>query len=101
MAPAGGHLEAGDHPQHRGLAAAARPEQREELALLDVEVDAVDGDDLAGRPTRSACASPTSWMAGVDAFVVRGVQSNGIAHDALDLPVEFVVAMRIATVAGW
>ena len=35
-------LEAGEHAQQRGLAAAARPEQREELAGRDIERDAVD-----------------------------------------------------------
>ena len=38
-AAAGGLLEAGDHAQRRGLAAARRAEQGEELAGLDVEVD--------------------------------------------------------------
>ena len=38
-------LEPGQHAQRRGLAAARGPEQREELARLDLEVDAVDGGD--------------------------------------------------------
>ena len=41
------HLEAGDQPQQRGLAAAGRPEQREELAVGDVEAHAFDGAGLA------------------------------------------------------
>ena len=40
-------LEAGEHPQQRGLAAARRPEQREELALVDVERQVVDGGEVA------------------------------------------------------
>ncbi len=36
-----GRLEAGEHAQQRGLAAARRPEQREELALVDVEAEPV------------------------------------------------------------
>ena len=40
-------LEAGDHPQRRRLAAARRPEHREELALGDVEVDAPNGGEVA------------------------------------------------------
>ena len=37
---AGGRLlEAGDHAQHRRLAAARRPEEGDELAALDVEVE--------------------------------------------------------------
>ncbi len=35
-------LEAGDHPQRRRLAAAARPEQREELAPRDRQIDRAD-----------------------------------------------------------
>ena len=43
-------LEAGDHSQHGGLAAAGRAEQREELAFADAEIDRIDRDDfvLAG-----------------------------------------------------
>ena len=47
----GRHFEAGQHAQQRGLAAAGGPEQREELAGLDVEADIVDG-----RPS-----SPSAW----------------------------------------
>src|SRR3546814_16766684 len=40
---AGAHgLQAGDHPQQRGLAAARRPDQHDELAVGDLQVDAVD-----------------------------------------------------------
>ena len=42
--PGVGLLEARDHPQCRGLPASRRPEQREELALSDLEVEAVDRD---------------------------------------------------------
>ena len=41
------HLEAGDHPQRRRLPAAARPEQREELAFADGERDVADRLSLA------------------------------------------------------
>jgi hypothetical protein len=42
-------LEAGDHPQHSGLARPGGPEHREELALGDVEGDAVDSAHLVER----------------------------------------------------
>src|SRR3546814_11607965 len=35
-------LQPGDHPQQRGLAAARRPDQHDELAVGDLQVDAVD-----------------------------------------------------------
>jgi hypothetical protein len=35
-------LEAGDHPQKRGLAAAGRTDEDDELALPDLQVDPVD-----------------------------------------------------------
>ena len=45
---AGGRaLEAGDHPQRRRLAAARRPEERDELAPLGGQVEVLDGDDVA------------------------------------------------------
>ena len=43
MRAGGRRLEAGQHPQQRRLAAARRAEQREDLALGDVEADVVDG----------------------------------------------------------
>ncbi len=40
-------FEAGEHPEKRGLAATGRPEQREELSLVDIEAQVVDGDEIA------------------------------------------------------
>src|SRR5690242_2930466 len=40
-------LQSGDRAQRRRLTAAARAEEREELPLLDVEIDAAHGVDLA------------------------------------------------------
>ncbi len=45
--PRGRLLEAGDHPQRGGLAAARRSQEREERPPRDVEVDVVDGDEVA------------------------------------------------------
>ena len=39
IVPRGRVLEAGDQPQQRGLAAARRADEDDELAVLDVEVD--------------------------------------------------------------
>jgi len=35
-------LQPGQHPQGRGLAAAGRPDEHHELAVLDLQVEAVD-----------------------------------------------------------
>ena len=43
MLPGVGLVEAGDEPQRGRLAAAARPEQRDELARAEREVDALEG----------------------------------------------------------
>ena len=40
---AGDGLKPGDHPQQRRLAAAGGADQHAELAVADVEVDALDG----------------------------------------------------------
>ena len=39
----GGCLEAGDHAQERGLAAAGRPQERKKLARLHAKINAGDG----------------------------------------------------------
>ena len=44
--PAVGRQQRGQHPQRRGLAGAVGPEEADDLALGDVEVDAVDGAHL-------------------------------------------------------
>jgi len=41
-APARRALEPGDEPHERRLAAARRPQERQELAVLDLQIDAVD-----------------------------------------------------------
>jgi hypothetical protein len=46
--PAGGRqLKTGDQPQQRGLAAAGRAEEADELALRKIEIDIGDGRDMA------------------------------------------------------
>ena len=53
--------QAGQARQQRGLAAAARPEQREELACADIEVDVLERDHVAGTVLGVACAQ-IGWM---------------------------------------
>jgi hypothetical protein len=51
------HLVPADHAQRRRLAAARRPEEHDVLAVLDRQVDVVDGDrSRPGRPS-SGCAA--------------------------------------------
>jgi hypothetical protein len=54
-APGAGPLEAGEQAQQRGLAAAGRPQQGEQLVGADLERDVVDRGNLAkplARPPR-------------------------------------------------
>ena len=46
-APRGRQFEAGDHAQHGGLARAGRAEHGKEFAIQDVQIDAIDGLDVA------------------------------------------------------
>ena len=46
-AAAVGLFEPGDHPQHRALARAARPEQRRDVAVVRLEADVVHGGERA------------------------------------------------------
>ena len=48
ISPDGDGLEARDHAQQRGLAAAGRADQHAELAVADLEVDALDGLEATG-----------------------------------------------------
>ena len=48
-----GLLEPGDHAQQRGLAAPGGPDEDEELAVLDGEIDAGDGNDPSGEVLRN------------------------------------------------
>ena len=47
ISPVGDLLEAGDHAQQRGLAAAGRADEHHELAVADLERHLVDRDDVA------------------------------------------------------
>ena len=92
-------LEAADHPQRRRLAAAGRPEQREEGAGRDLERDAVDGDDvvealddllepdvgLVMRALRSASAK-TSVCRSTSASVVAGETSAMLWNGVIRTP---------------
>ena len=49
MLPSVGVLEAGDDAQQRGLAAAGRAQQRDELARGELEADVVERDEVAER----------------------------------------------------
>ena len=59
-----GELEASDGPEGRGLPAPGGTEQRHQLAVADIEVQVVDGDDGAKRFVR-----PLTAMTDIDAEI--------------------------------
>ena len=73
--PLGRLEEPGDEPEQGGLAAPGRPEQAHELPAADVEVGAIEREDLTGRPLvavddaaerdlagdRAGCPSDPRW----------------------------------------
>src|SRR5262249_10247634 len=83
-------LEAGEHAQQRGLAAARRPEQGEELALPNLEVRVVDGDDRAAEALVN---------------VADGDDGFAVAHDAIVFPerdwihMATIVTDRVSTIS--
>jgi hypothetical protein len=48
LGAAGDLLQSRDHAQRRRLAAAGRPDEHGELAMRDMQVERMDGDDAAG-----------------------------------------------------
>ena len=54
-AAAVGLIEAGDDAQHRGLAAAARPDDAHELAVGDGQREIVERDHVRRRRCRTPC----------------------------------------------
>ena len=79
---AGGRVaEAGDHPQRRGLAAARRAEQGEELAARDVEVEVVDdggaAEDLGQAAQRDATASSGRGACGAQLALCSSAFASG------------------------
>jgi len=90
-----GLLEARDHAQHRGLARARRPEEGEELAIGDVEIDAVDRHHVAERlaqlpqPDGDAHLTYLTWTTGThhsymgDSRSLGGMPGFGRANTGL------------------
>ena len=62
-ATARGHFEPGDDPQHGGLAAARRPDERKTLTVADVEINAPED----GLPRPECLSMPSRRMAAIDA----------------------------------
>src|SRR5262249_49942976 len=91
-----GAVEAGDEPERRRLPASGRPEQRQELSLLERDVDAVQRDDRPERPpqllelevrhqrapTTCACLGrprPTTRRPSIAAQTIRKLSSDSAA----------------------
>ena len=92
----GRQLEAGDHPEGRRLARAGRAEHREELAVADVEVDAVDGDEPIPAALRDAAGDAPAGLAGAEDLrqALEPDGGHGVAGRAAG------VASRVAVGAG-
>ena len=86
-------LEVGEDPQDRRLPAARRPEERDEGALGDVEVDALERDDRGLRSTLNSFQSACSEMPSA------GATRRGSA-DAMSSSVVTVVACDPTSVVG-
>ena len=87
MRPASGSVEAGDLPQQRRLAAARRAEDRDELAVVDVERHVVERAKLAER----ACATRS--------IVSRAMAARPAAGVPASSSVDSISAMLTATVS--
>ena len=61
--PSGDLLEAGDHAQQRRLPAAGRADEHDELAVVDLQRDVVDRDDVAAEPLRDMGQADTGHAA--------------------------------------
>ena len=99
--PRGGPVDPGEQVQQRRLAAARAPDDRDELALGDVEAEVVDGDELAGcqrvglddvadldRVVHGGClrresirSPPPAAPAGVGRVGRCGVGSSAVGYD--------------------
>ena len=78
-------LEAADHPQRGGLAAAGRAEQAEELAVVDLEVDVVDGEHLpvSLRDLDESNVDARHGQELLQRRVARGRRASGTVSDAV------------------
>ena len=77
--------QAGDRPKQRRLAGAVRPDQRDPLALGDLEVDVVD-DDLAAEPHGHAADVDGAHRA-PPREVRRTIAKNGAPTNAVTMPI--------------
>ena len=78
--PAGGRLDQPvDHPQRRRLAAAGRPDERDQLAAADVEVELAHGDRCR---RRSACPRPPDGSSVLGGSPVCVAAADGIGGPA-------------------
>src|SRR5256885_13968153 len=57
-----GKIEPGDHAQRRGLAAARRSQQADELALGDLQIEIADGGEGAERLAQLAYGNTGHWI---------------------------------------
>src|SRR5207245_10408057 len=83
--PTRGQLEAGDHSQNSRLAGSRGSQQRQELAVVDVEVQMVDCDDLLVARAENLCeATDGDSDVRVGSSLHHGRRVDGLSH-LLDL----------------
>ena len=73
-------VEVGDQAQQRRLAAAGRPDQRDELARGDLEVDAGERVDLAALACGKTLPTPAAAHREVRSAAVRGPGCHRSGH---------------------
>ena len=93
--PASGSSRPGDELEERALAGAVRPDDRQQRAGRDVEVDVVEGEPVAvaggdtvaaGRPARSATRRGSAWIAsGSSVWIIGASHRRGSLERRHDL----------------
>src|SRR5262249_26784566 len=88
--------EAGNDAQQRGLAAARRSEQRDELAPRDIEIDVAHGDELAEAMADVLEAQPVPAMRRHDPWWLSFNPGNSPSPDArrASMPAPAIVGAR-------
>jgi hypothetical protein len=75
-----GRFEPGDEAEEGGLAAPARPQDSDELAGLDLQVDAVEGHHRSVRPAEAGAGDRDGRRCGRRFDLGRRIKRDGFGH---------------------